>query len=452
MQVNIKETTPIHPSTPPFSQDHTLPLCHLDTDRNLNVIFRYLRVYVNTHPDGQDDSRHPFQVITAALCSALVHYYPLAATLRRRQLDGRLEVLCSKNQLTGVPVVNATANGTLESVKYLDDPGSDFLDRLVPDPGPEGGLVNPCVLQVTVFECGGFTLGAAIHHALCDGMGATQFFNAVAELARGAGRISIEPVWDRAGLLGPRDPPRVEGGAVREYLGLEKGFEPYGQVVGEAVRECFHVKDEWVDRFKKMLVASSGGSSFTTFEALGAFIWRAKVKASRVPGDEMVKFAYSINIRKLVKPPLPTGYWGNGCVPMYAQVSAKELMEQPIWKTAQLIKKSKGNATDEYVRSFIDFQELHYGDGITAGDKVSGFTDWRHLGHSSVDFGWGGPVTVLPLSRNLLGSVEPCFFLPYSSANVGEKDGFKVLVTLQHTALPAFKKEMEKFSSQEFEL
>ncbi|KAJ4823406.1 hypothetical protein Tsubulata_032427, partial [Turnera subulata] len=236
---------------------------------------------------------------------------------------------------------------------YLDDPGSDFLDRLVPDPGPEqaGQAV--------------FTLGAAIHHALCAGTGATQFFNAVAELARGAGRISIEPVWDRAGLLGPRDPPRVEGGVVREYLGLEKGLNR--TVVGEAVIECFHVKDEWVDRFKKMLVQGSG-SSYTTFEALGAFIWRNKqincyviipyfsfngpyqlhagLKPSRVPGDEMVKFAYSINIRKLVKPPLPTGYWGNGCVPMYAQVSAKELMEQPIWKTAQLIKQSKGNARD----------------------------------------------------------------------------------------------------------
>ena len=68
-----------------------------------------------------------------------------------------------------------------------------------------------------------------------------------------------------------------------------------------------------------------------------------------------------------------------------------------------------------------------------------------------MDFGWGGPVTVLPLSRHLVGSVEPCFFLPYSSANVGEKDGFKVLVTLQESALCAFMEEMEKFSNQDFE-
>ncbi|KDP21060.1 hypothetical protein JCGZ_21531 [Jatropha curcas] len=445
MQVNIKETTPIRPSTPPFSQDHVLSLSHLDTDRNMNTTFRYLRVYVNNA--AATNSNHPFNVISAALSSALVHYYPLAGTLRRREVDSRFEVFCSVDQ--GVPLINATVNCTLESLNYLDDSDSDFVESLVPDPTADDGLVNPCVLQITVFECGGYTLAAAIHHALCDGLGATQFFNVMAELARGADRISVEPVWDRTNLLRPRDPPRYEG-AVREFLGLEKGSEPYGHAVGKVVRECFNVKDEWLDRFKNMLLEKSG-SNFTTFEALGAFLWRAKVKASRVPGDEIVKFTYAMNIRRLVKPPLPIGYWGNGCVPMYAQLLAKELLEQPIWKTAEVIKKSKIHASTEYVQSFIDFQEVHYADGITAGNRVSGFTDWRHLGHSTVDFGWGGPVTVLPLSTKLLGSVEPCFFLPYSSANAGKKDGFKVQVTLQETALPAFKKEMEKFSNQEFE-
>ncbi|RDX58647.1 3'-N-debenzoyl-2'-deoxytaxol N-benzoyltransferase, partial [Mucuna pruriens] len=169
------------------------------------------------------------------------------------------------------------------------------------------------------------------------------------------------------------------------------------------------------------------------------------VRASGIKAYEKVKFAYSINIRKLVKPSLPAGYWGNGCVPMYVQLSAKDLIEKPIWETAELIKKSKSNVTDEYVRSFIDYQELHFADGITAGKEVSGFTDWRHLGHSTVDFGWGGPVTVLPLGRNLLGSVEPCFFLPYSTATAGKREGFKVLVTLREPAMPAFREDIQVF-------
>jgi hypothetical protein len=350
----------------------------------------------------------------------------------------------------GVPVIRASVDSTLESVNYLDDPAETWIESLVPDPDPEKGLENPMVLQVTEFACGGFCLGAMVHHAMCDGLGATQFFNGVAELARGASQLSVEPVWDRTRLLGPRDPPRVEF-PVHEFVRLEKGFTPYSSSGEPVVRECFSVKEEWLDRLKGFLRERSG-SSFTTFEALGAFIWRARVKASGTPGDEQVKFAYATNIRKLLNPPLPVGYWGNGCVTMYAQTTAKELVHQPIWSTADLIKKSKRNSTDQYVRSFIDFQELHFAEGITAGKGVSGFTDWRHLGHSTVDFGWGGPVTVLPLSRHLLGSVEPCFFLPYSSAR-GESDGgFKVLVYLRENAVESFREDMAKFSRQEFDL
>lgn len=81
-------------------------------------------------------------------------------------------------------------------------------------------------------------------------------------------------MWDRARLLGPRDPPRVESPLVGDFLRLEKGVLPYRQNV-KVARECFHVKDECLDKFKKELLEQSG-SNFTVFEALGAYIWRAK--------------------------------------------------------------------------------------------------------------------------------------------------------------------------------
>ncbi|KAM7490896.1 hypothetical protein LguiA_033817 [Lonicera macranthoides] len=91
--------------------------------------------------------------------------------------------------------------------------------------------------------------------------------------------------------------------------------------------------------------------------------------------NEKVKFAYSTNIRKLVNPPLPVGYLGNVCVPMYAQLSANDLLHLPIWKTAQLIKNSKKNMNDEYVRSFIDFQDINYANGITTGKRILGYLE-----------------------------------------------------------------------------
>lgn len=268
MEVTISETALVAPSTPPFDHDHVLSLSHLDNDPNLHVTFRYVRAYVAKSSSPSSD---PFHVISSALSSALVHYYPLAGTLRRRH-DYRLELFCSPGQ--GVRLIRSTVNRTLESLSYLDDPDSDFVEQLSPAVDPDEGLLNPCVLQVTKFDCGGYTLGAAIHHALCDGMGATQFFNVMAQLARGETSLLAVPVWDRASLLGPRDSPRVEA-PIHEFLSLDRGFSPYKQSIGSVVRKCFNVKDEYLERFKSELLEHSG-MKFTTFEALGAFIWRAK--------------------------------------------------------------------------------------------------------------------------------------------------------------------------------
>lgn len=267
-----KEQTLIFPSHTPFSDDHTLPLSHLDTDRNLHLTIRYLRAYTATTTTHHHNNH--FHVISSSLSQTLPHYYPLAGTLRRRKHpDNRLELFCTANQ--GIPLIHTTVDFTLDSVNYLDDPASPFVEQLVPDPEPEEGMEHPCMLQLTVFKCGGFTLGAAIHHSLCDGMGGTLFFNSVAELARGVTRITVEPIWDREKLLGPRDPPRVDSPLIREFLSLDKEFSPYKENIGPVKRECFHVRDECLDNFKRSLFDQSG-FNFTTFEALGAYIWRSK--------------------------------------------------------------------------------------------------------------------------------------------------------------------------------
>lgn len=144
----------------------------------------------------------------------------------------------------------------------------------MPDPDPNVDPIRPMILQVTKFSCGGFVLGAAVHHAICDGLGATLFFNAMAELARGLGQVSVDPVWERSALLGPRKPPRVEY-PVHECLSLDKDFPPYTGSGKRVVKEYLNVEEGLLDRVKGLLYQQSG-LRFTTFEALGAFIWRAR--------------------------------------------------------------------------------------------------------------------------------------------------------------------------------
>ena len=269
--ISIEETTNISPNNPPFTQTHTLPLSHLDIDLNLHVTFRYFRVYA--YPSNQIPD--PFNLITSALRTALGPYYPLTGTIRPVG-GGGYELLCTPNR--GIPVVKASMDFSLETLNYLDDPDESLSDQLVPNPDPNEAMEHPMILQITLFKCGGYVLGSAVHNMLCDGMGASEFFTWVAELTRGETRLMVEPVWNRDVLLGPREPTRVEF-PFGEFLSLDKEFSPYMQNVGPVVRVCFPMLEKWLDRFKEYLVERSG-SKFTTFEALGAFIWQARLVVS----------------------------------------------------------------------------------------------------------------------------------------------------------------------------
>ncbi|WOL08262.1 hypothetical protein Cni_G17014 [Canna indica] len=437
--VVVLKTASIFPSKPaPVRQ--SLPLSHLDSDLIFDIPFSTLRLYASS-PSTAD----PADVIAMALPAALDFYHPLAASLQRCPSGIRLEVGPTP---VGVFFIRAASPLTLAEVWAQRD--SPLLRGLVPSVLPDHrALVHPVALQVTTLACGGFALGMYVQHALCDGAGATQFLSTVAGFARGAGPPTVVPIWERADLLGPRTPAKVEV-PFRDVLGFDSEVASSGPYAvanartdGPFIREFFDVNEARLNGFRNKL-AEEAAMSFTTFQALSAFIWRARIEASEYSNDEVVKLVYSMNIGKLLKPALPAGYWGNVCVPVYVQLTVGELLKQPLWKTAKLIKMSKDNVTDEYVRSYIDFQELHYADGITAGTRVSAFTDWRHLGHSNIDFGWGGPVNVMPLSWKLLGSLEPCFFLPNGTNEVEKQNNFRMLISLPEKDMKRFKACVEK--------
>uniref|UniRef100_A0ACD5XQH1 Uncharacterized protein n=1 Tax=Avena sativa TaxID=4498 RepID=A0ACD5XQH1_AVESA len=410
----------------------SLPLSGLDADRNmLDVSFRTVRFFP-PHPVSLD----PLDVLQDAFAAALALFPQLAGSLRHE--DGH--VVFSGTSDDAVTLVLAASDLSVADV----DADSPLVDRLAPGDGDGGPAA--LALQATRFACGGVALGMRVAHALCDGAGSTKFLAAAARFARGEEQV-VSPVWERRELLGPRNPPRVVTpfDAVLSTDDDVARRGPYGcQAHDGLARVCFDVSDARVETLRARLAADAG-DKLTTFEVLAAFIWRARVKANLTSPDDAVKMVYSMNISGLLDPPLPEAYWGNVCVPVYVALAAGDLVGRPLAETASLVKKSKRGVDEEYVRSYIDFQELNRGEGVTAGRRgVSAFTDWRRLGHSEVDFGWGSPDAVLPLSWRLLGSVEPCFLLPYGAGDERRRRGFKVFVAVREEAVPRFKEEMEE--------
>ncbi|XP_048540691.1 3'-N-debenzoyl-2'-deoxytaxol N-benzoyltransferase-like [Triticum urartu] len=441
LHLRVLDSVRLFPAPQPPAS--SLPLSGLDADRNaLDVSFRTVRFFP-AHPVSLD----PLDVLQAAFADALGLFPQLAGSLLRD--DGRV-VLTGAGEVDAVTLVLAATDLSVADVD-ADRPDSPLLDRLAPGDGDGGPAA--LALQVTRFTCGGVALGMRVAHALCDGAGSTKFLVAAARFARGLEpEAAAAPVWNRQELLGPRDPPRVVTpfDAVLSTDDDAARLGPYGaasdgQGHERLARECFHVSDARVEALRARLAADAG-VKFTTFEVLAAFIWRAKVKANQTAPDETVKMVYSMNISALLDPPLPEGYWGNVCVPVYVALAAGDLVGRPLAETASLVRKSKRGVDEEYVRSYVDLQELRRGEGgVTAGRRgVSAFTDWRRLGHSEVDFGWGGPDAVLPLSWRLLGSTQPCFLLPYGAGDERRRRGFKVFVAVPEEAVPRFREEMEE--------
>lgn len=73
---------------------------------------------------------------------------------------------------------------------------------------------------MTKFACGGFTIGTALTHVVCDGYGVAQVIHALTELAGGKSEPSVMPVWQRERLVGKIDnkPAKVPGDHIANLL------------------------------------------------------------------------------------------------------------------------------------------------------------------------------------------------------------------------------------------
>ncbi|KAK7301593.1 hypothetical protein RJT34_12460 [Clitoria ternatea] len=191
LELVVKQVVFIKPSKPTPSS--VLSLSTLDNRPDLNSLCHTVHVYRSLINESEPSSpiaqiqQDPAHVIKEALAKAMIYYYPLAGRLVKHT-DGKLRVNCSAD---GVPFLEANAtNCHLSSLHYLDNTDMEIAKHLVfdlPSHVDENGhyYQYPLVFKVTKFPCGGFTIGMGLSHAVCDGTGASQFFRAIIEIARG---------------------------------------------------------------------------------------------------------------------------------------------------------------------------------------------------------------------------------------------------------------------------
>ncbi|MED6140910.1 hypothetical protein PIB30_098103 [Stylosanthes scabra] len=224
-----------------------------------------------------------------ALSKTLVFYYPFAGRIREGA-KGKLMVDCTGE---GVLFTQAEADVT------LDQFGSDLMspfpcfDELFYNVCASDQIINAPLLtfQMTHLKCGGFISAIRMNHTMCDGSGIGQFTKAIIEIAQGAAKPSIMPVWCRE-LLCERDPPRVTC-IHHEYdqlpLDNKSVFKPY--------QASFFFGPKEIHALRRHLPSHLAESS-TTFDILTACLWRCRTVALQWENpNQEVRLIFSVNAR-----------------------------------------------------------------------------------------------------------------------------------------------------------
>lgn len=395
-------------------------------DQNIAVIVRTIYCF-KSDSKGNEDA---VKVIKDALSKVLVHYYPLAGRLTISS-EGKLIVNCTGE---GVPLVVAEANCTIEEIGDVTKPDPVALGKLVYDtPGAKNILEIPLVVaQVTKFKCGGFVLGLGMNHCMKDGLGAMEFVNSWGETARGL-PLKVPPFLDRS-ILKARNPPKAEF-PHHEFAEIEDISEVSKLYEEEEMRYssiCFG--NEKLDQLKKKAMEDGVLHKVTTFEALSAFVWRARTQALRMQPDQQTKLLFAVDGRSKFEPPVPEGYFGNAIVLTNSLCSAGEVLENPLSFTVDLVQKAINMITDSYMRSAIDYFEITRARPSLASTLL--ITTWSRLSFHTTDFGWGEPIFSGPVT---LPQKEVILFLSHGK----ERKGINVLLGLPASAMKIFEELMQ---------
>lgn len=287
--------------------------------------------------------------------------------------------------------------------------------------------------QVTKFKCGGFALGLCMNHCMFDGIAAMEFVNSWGETARGLS-LNISPFLDRT-ILNSRDPPKVEfkHQEFEEIDDISGSSDLYNE---EMQYRSFCFDPNHLDNLKSK--AMEGGTTLkkcTTFEALSAFVWRARSKALEMKPDQKTKLLFAVDGRSKFNPPLPKGYFGNGIVLTNAICTAGELVNNHLSYGVEQVQKAIKMVTDDYMRSAIDYFETTRARPSLSSTLL--ITTWSRLSFHTTDFGWGEPVLSGPVA---LPEKEVILFLSHGN----QRKSINVLLGLPASAMKSFEHQLQQ--------
>ncbi|XP_075512629.1 omega-hydroxypalmitate O-feruloyl transferase-like [Primulina tabacum] len=389
-------------------------------DQNIAVLVRTVYCF-KSEEKGNENA---VEVMKDALSKILAQYYPLAGRLTIGP-EMKLAIDCTSE---GAVFVEAEADCDLEVLGDTTKPDPDTLGKLVYEiPGARHVLeIPPLVAQVTKFKCGGFVLGLCMNHCMFDGIGAMEFVNSWGETARGF-PLKTPPFMDRT-ILKSRDPPKYEfpHHEFAEIEDISNTAQLYNQ---EMHYRSFCFDSEKLQHIKSLALEDQTLQHCTTFEALSAFVWRARTEALNLNPNQQTKLLFAVDGRPRFDPPIPDKYFGNAIVLTNSLCNAGDIVQNPLSFTIKLVQEAVKMVTESYIRSAIDYFEATRARPSLAATLL--ITTWSRLSFHTTDFGWGEPILSGPV---VLPEKEVILFLSHGE----ERKTINVLLGLPAPAMKIF--------------
>eukprot|EP01018_Ginkgo_biloba_P022460 Gb_27185 [translate_table: standard] len=392
------------------------------------------------------------ELLIQVLGRLLVPYDFMAGRLRFESEKGRLQIDCNG---AGVPLVFASTELALNDLHDITYPNPAFAQLMMLDGFQSNQSLEDMPLasfQVTRFKCGCFAVGAAGNHTIMDGVSVVHFARNLAALAQGH-ELAVIPYTDRT-CLKARSPPQITYDHV-EFQPVLSGAttptsyftqrEPNRLQTGSAILKpsekhvfrLFSLSGKTIQHLKQAAMGNGRLKRCSNFEATVAHVWRARSIAMGLRKADVSMVQFAVDIRSRMEPPLPKEFAGNALVSAYARASGKELEEEKGVYCVLVEKLQEGlrRVTDEYVRSKIDWLELH--DGIPCTENGFYVSAWSKLGLEGVDFGWG--FRSLYAGLVVTEKVNFVIFLPHRK----DEDGINVYIGLEAHHMTTFEQLME---------
>ncbi|EFJ31486.1 BAHD family acyltransferase, clade V [Selaginella moellendorffii] len=391
--VVIQSSELVTPALP--LERRTLYLSNIDHQVFFHV--EWIMVY-----DSIDNPRDWIEKLRECLAKILVPYYFLAGSFKLNDENGRLEIDCNG---AGVVFTRASMDATIAQLHNLRDPDPLFRKELITLPRNVESIQDlPLLtLQARKFQCGGIALGICASHVAMDGFSAYNFLHDYTKIVRGCQEFFPNPCPDRSRLL-PRSPPHTsydhkEMQRLTEIppkvLFDPRSFSPELDHTNLAFK-VLEFTAGMIQSLKNTVLGSQWIKRPSTFEVLAAHIWQARTKSMDhlAPGDPSKLFLVTSTRGKL---DLPENFCGNAVVgASCVDATAGEIRRQSLAFCVDRVRRALASTgTEDYIRSQIDWCELHRGMIDIPGGTI--ITPWWKIPFQDLDFGFGRPSYVTPV-------------------------------------------------------